>query len=140
MNLNDYDELAKKYLSEEGYKHSHRVYNIVLSNEYIIPESIYSDCEKLALIHDLIEDCPDFNPSIIDEPFIQDALNFISRPEWQSYNSYIQRIADYAKADYRAAKIAWWVKLADIKDHLALKETLKDSLRQRYIAALKILL
>lgn len=140
MNLNDYNKLAKKYLPEEVYNHSLRVYNFIVNNKYIIPESIYSDCEKLALIHDIVEDCPDFNPSVIDEPFIQDALNFISRPDWQSYNSYIQRIADYARADYRAAKIAWWVKLVDIKDHLNQKETLKDSLRERYVSALEILL
>lgn len=34
----------------------------------------------------------------------------------------------------------WWVKLADIKDHLIQKDTLTDSLRDRYMWVLGYLL
>ena len=37
-------------------------------------------------------------------------------------------------------KCAWWVKIADMKDHLAQRDTLTEKLRDKYLEALPHLL
>ena len=52
------------------------------------------------------------------------------------YIPYIQHIRACA-GDWPEA---WWVKLADIKDHLAQTDTLTERLRDKYVGALPYLL
>ena len=52
------------------------------------------------------------------------------------YIEYIKRIKKWADTRQEA----YWVKLADMKDHLAQTETLTDKLKEKYLAALPYLL
>ena len=52
----------------------------------------------------------------------------------ETYDDYICRLRSSRN------KLAYIVKLCDIKDHLTQKETLTDSLKERYLKALPVLL
>ena len=58
---------------------------------------------------------------------ITKCLSILTRPEGMDYIPYIQHIRACA-GDWPEA---WWVKLADIKDHLAQADTLTERLRVR---------
>ena len=128
--------MAKKYYSKEGYDHAIRVMQYVADNE-MIPYEYRNVCLALAVMHDLLEDteysmnyglCKDF----------RDALNLLTKPKDMDYIEYINTIRDTSNYDYK--KCVWWVKLADMKDHLAQTDTLTDKLKDKYLKALPYLL
>ena len=95
--------------------------------------SIYGkDYELVGFLHDILEDTETI-PSELPKDIRDDILT-LTRLKSETYFNYIQRIK--TTGSERAIK----VKLCDIEDHLTQKDTLKDSLKKRYLKAKKILL
>lgn len=139
--INEFTNLlhyAMSFLDKKTYDHSLRVMLYVMCNESI-PTHLHDDCIITAIAHDLIEDC---KISIGDLPpirdVIADALDLLTKPEGYPYEDYIKEIKSAYGKDY--GKIAYWVKMADMKDHLAQKETLTPKLKEKYLEALPFLL
>jgi (p)ppGpp synthase/HD superfamily hydrolase len=122
--------------------HALRVANYAVSNQFC-PKEIKLDCYAVALCHDLVEDgyCTEEE---IKETFGGDALMISAidllthDKKTMSYESYIKRIKNYSFCD--RGIVAYWVKIADMKDHLMQTETLTDKLKEKYLLGLKELL
>ena len=127
--------IAKKYYPKDKYEHAMRVMQIVADNE-IIPQEYQHDCLVLAIMHDLVEDT-EYKPTLLPEN-LRDALKLLTKPKEMDYIEYIKNIRDTGYTNWRMC--AWWVKLADMKDHLAQTETLTDKLKEKYLTALPYLL
>lgn len=114
------------------FEHHKRVYeNYFISNENHTQYGIV-----LSLLHDLWEDT-DLPDDFTDDEYLLNLMELITHnPSIDTYEEYIQKIKD----NYRQYPEAYYVKLADIKDHLMLKDTLTDRLKEKYIGALRILL
>lgn len=91
--------------------------------------------KQVALGHDLLEDTDVSFEEIltIAEKQVADAIYILTRKSTETYIEYIYRIAESKNG------LAIKVKIADIEDHLSKKETLKKSLKKRYLKAKQIL-
>jgi hypothetical protein len=127
--------MAKAHYPEDKYNHALRVMQYVAEND-MIPFEYKEECVSLAIMHDLMEDTQ-YTGSGLPENFYK-ALKLLARPKDQEYAIYIKNIKDTCFTNWRMC--AYWVKLADMKDHLTQTETLTDSLKKRYMNALAILL
>lgn len=127
--------IAKEYYAKSTYDHAVRVMGYVAENE-TIPYEYREECLALAIMHDLMEDT-DYKPFGLPENFVK-ALRLLTKPEDMDYIAYIKQIKNTGYTNY--GWCAWWVKLADMKDHLAQKETLTEKLKDKYLAALPELL
>lgn len=107
----------------------------VADNE-MIPKEYREDCLVLAVMHDLIEDTEYLCNALPEN--MNKALNLLTKPKDKDYIEYIKEIRDTSHINWKMC--AWWVKLADMKDHLAQAETLTDKLKNKYLAALPYLL
>ncbi len=132
--------LCERYYEKETLAHAKRVY-------YYAQESSWDAIERcigglVALCHDLLEDTSctveDLSELCSDPEFIE-AVKILTKPRGEKYVSYCKRIKQ-TSLTCRAGRIAWFVKLADIKDHLSQKETLTDRLKEKYLAGLAELL
>ena len=121
--------------SDKTFSHVMRVAAIVAENR-IIPVDLMDDCISLAIMHDLLEDT-DCKPSDLPENFGR-ALNLLTKQDGVSYEDYCKNIKDACISNY--GRCAYWVKLADIKDHLSLTDTLTDKLKEKYLNGLRYLL
>lgn len=143
MNLLEYAlKIAKDYYEPKTYEHAMRVAGYVAQNE-LIDENRKESCIALAMMHDLIEDTRYRSLRLIDEYYrssidseFKEALNILTKNKECEYCDYIKNIKKHAK-DYSEA---YWVKLADMKDHLTQTETLTDKMKEKYLAALPYLL
>lgn len=131
--------LCKAKHSEKTYLHCIRVAEYAISNP-CCTNSVDKDiiC-KVALCHDLLEDTDVTieeisNATGLKVPFLTEYLLLLTKAEKEDYLSYIERL----KAS--SNRVAYIVKIADMKDHLNQKETLTDKLKQKYWEALPILL
>ena len=129
-------KLAKEYYSKDGYDHAIRVAGYVAEN-MSIPLEYRDDCVCLAIMHDLIEDTDFKLASYYPENFSK-ALLLLTKPKEMSYVDYCKNLRCVDYLNYRMC--AYWVKLADMKDHLSLKDTLTDKLKQKYLEGLAELL
>ena len=127
--------MAKKYYLEDTYNHAMRVMQYVAENE-MIPYEYHDECVALAIMHDLIEDT-EYTGSGLPENF-EYTLKLLTKSEDQDYIEYIKDIKNTRNISSRMC--AYWVKLADMKDHLAQTETLTDKLKEKYLKALPYLL
>lgn len=131
---------CEKHYDAETFAHAMRVACIstTLTNKEDKGELFIS-----ALCHDLIEDTEvtldDLREKLLSSSFDCDndytyclsAIETVTRQkEAETYQEYIKRIK--AKGSYDARII----KIADLKDHLEQKDTLKESLKDRYVDAL----
>lgn len=128
-------KVAKKYYPKDKYDHAMRVMQYVADNE-MIPQQYREDCLVLAVMHDLLEDTEYLGNALPENT--NKALNLLTKPKDKDYIEYIKEIRDTSNIGWRMC--AWWVKLADMKDHLAQTETLTEKLRDKYLAALPYLL
>lgn len=128
-------QMAKQYYSKDKYDHAIRVMVYVAENE-IIPYEYRNDCIALAIMHDLIEDTEYTGAELSDN--VYKALKILSKPKEQNYIEYIKNIKLHINTPW--GMCAYWVKLADMKDHLSQRETLTDRLRDKYLEALPYLL
>lgn len=127
--------IAKKYYTKDNYNHAIRVTNYVAENN-LIPESMMDDCIALAIMHDLLEDTEyKIDEKLFTTHFV-DCLKLLTKPKDQNYIEYIKNIRNHANSH----KHAYWVKLADMKDHLEQKETLTDKLKDKYLEAIPYLI
>lgn len=126
--------IAKQYYTQDGYDHALRVAGYVAENP-MVPESQMDISIALAIMHDLLEDTDYKCDGRLTVHFI-DSLELLTRTKQESYEDYIGSIKNNANKFPEV----YWVKLADMKDHLAQKETLTDRLRDKYLAALPELL
>lgn len=124
-------EMANKHYDEKGLAHAYRVAKYVEENK-LIPEEIKDFCVALGYMHDLVEDT-DYVPdeTVLDKHFIE-CLNLITKPKYQPYIEYIIGISNSKETHPEA----YWVKSADMKDHLQQKETLTERLKNKYMNAL----
>ena len=125
--------MAKKYYKPETYNHALRVAQYVAENP-MIPYEKMDECIALAIMHDLKEDT-EWSGGGLDKHFLE-CLNLITKPKEMNYIDYVKKIHDYSDTKPEA----YWVKMADMKDHLAQTETLTDKLKEKYLAALPYLL
>ena len=138
-------EIARKYYDESTFAHASRVAGFVEDNPFI-PIIYKTDCICLAWMHDLLEDTsyknePKFvvEKGFLNELVFDEALYLLTKPKDMDYISYIKRFKDEQYSAY-ARQYAWWVKIADMKDHLSRTETLTDRLKEKYLEALPYLL
>lgn len=128
-------KMAKHYYPKDKYDHAIRVMGYVAENE-MIPYEYRNDCIALAIMHDLIEDTEYTGLSLPQNMYR--ALKTLSKSKEEDYITYIKRIKENNYTDWGAC--AYWVKLADMKDHLAQTDTLTDRLKDKYLKALPYLL
>lgn len=132
-------ELAEHFYNEKTYQHAMRVAGYVASNK-VIPEYLRNDCVCLAIMHDLIEDT-DFEARDLPDDYcnFRNALILLTKRKDAKYTDYCNQIAS-KKCTTSYGICAYFVKLADMKDHLMLKETLTDKLKEKYLTGLAELL
>ena len=126
---------AKEYYTEEGYNHAMRVAGYVAEMR-MIPYNYQDECVALAIMHDLVEDT-EYKPTQLPEYFGK-ALKLLTKEKDQSYKEYCKTLKESTTLTY--GQCAYYVKLADIKDHLSQKETLTDKLKEKYLEGLAELL
>lgn len=129
--------VARKFYVEDTYYHVMRVAAFV-TEDNLIPKDRTEACVALAILHDLQEDT-DFNFNTdfgVINLYIQDCLNLLTKDKDTAYKDYLKIIKD----NYKNYPEAYWVKLADIKDHLTQTETLTDKLKEKYLTGLPNLL
>ncbi len=127
--------MAKKYYDSDTYEHALRVATYVADND-MIPDEDMDNCISLAIMHDLLEDTKYTTSGSGLSKGFTDCLNLLTRPKDKDYVEYIKQI----KKNYIDFPEAYWVKLADMKDHLTQTDTLTDKLKEKYLAALPYLL
>ena len=135
IKINDAMKIARQYYDKETYDHAIRVAGYVADNE-AIPSVFREDCVCLAVMHDLLEDT-DYNPTGLP-PSFKEALKLLTKPKEISYKDYCRSLQCYHGTSEKIC--AYFVKLADMKDHLMLKETLTDKLKEKYLEGLAELL
>lgn len=126
-------KIAREYYDEETFYHAMRVAAYV-SGSNLIPQNKREMCVIIAMMHDLLEDT-EFNSSLYFDCYNTDDCHMFSCIELLSKKEDIQ-YADYLrdiKENYENYPKAYWVKLADMKDHLNQKETLTEKLKEKYI-------
>ena len=148
-------DFSKEKYDAETFEHAKRVAEYTIHSPLFVyaVKYVFNDINVLyciALAHDLIEDtdatmteiihrmpCPVNSTDVIcakhAENVISDSLYYLTRAG-ETYHQYCKRIREYG------GMAAYCIKLADMKDHLTLKETLTDSLKERYISGLSALL
>lgn len=127
--------MAKKYYDSQTYAHAARVAQYVAENN-LIPDDKMDDCIALAWMHDLKEDTNWLGCLSSEYEQIEKCLDWLTKPKDMDYIDYIKRIKKWADTRQEA----YWVKLADMKDHLVQRETLTDELKEKYLASLPYLL
>ena len=132
-------ELAKRFLDETTYLHSERVASYTEENK-MIPHELREHCIALAWLHDLWEDSSCGIEEILPldpQKLLVTYMSYIThQAQEQNYTEYIQTI----KNIQNLYPEVWWVKLADMKDHLSQQETLTPRLKDKYTKALSVLL
>ena len=128
---------ARAYYDKETFDHAKRVADYTSDNE-AIPFDIRNECWCVALMHDLLEDT-DYEPYELypDYECAYKALRLLTN-KGKKYEDYCECIHNSTRTRY--GQIAWFVKLADIKDHLILSDTLTDRLKEKYLRGLRRLL
>ena len=127
---------AKQYYNPDTYKHALRVASFVADNIFI-PDSKMDNCIALAIMHDLEEDTNwDKNKCYELDEYLKESIGLITRKKNVSDIEYIKNI----KENMVLYPEVYWVKIADMKDHLAQTDTLTDKLKEKYIEALPYLL
>lgn len=132
-------ELAKRFLDETTYLHSERVASYTEENK-MIPHELRERCIALAWLHDLWEDSSCGIEEILPldpQKLLVTHMSYIThQAQEQNYTEYIKTI----KNIQNLYPEVWWVKLADMKDHLSQQETLTPRLKDKYTKALSVLL
>lgn len=138
--ITDAIKVARKYYNDRTYYHAMRVMAHVV-NDNSIPKEKMERCIVLAIMHDLQEDTgfdylKDSSEDLYDS-YTEECLKILTRDkENVSYEDYLSNI----KSNYNSYPEAYWVKMADMKDHLSETETLTDELKEKYLKALPCLL
>lgn len=131
--------IARKYYNKKTFYHALDVANYVSEN-YMIDKPTKEDAIIVAILHDLLEDT-DLKEEdllkIFDENIVN-AVKILTKDKEQSYVDYCIEIKN--SISLFSGQLAYWVKLADMKDHLSKTETLTDKLKAKYLEGLAYLL
>lgn len=127
--------VAREYYDESTYYHAMRVAAYV-ADDNLIPDDKKDDCIVLAIMHDLLEDTKFDISSFSMDYNLKDCLQILTKDTESTYEEYVKHIKD----DYPYHPEAYWVKIADMKDHLSQTETLTDRLKEKYLNAIPYLL
>lgn len=130
--------LANKYLPPKKLAHSMRVAEYALNDYdfYKYPRVEDDEIFVIALLHDVIEDTECTFEEIKEcgiPDYLVGYLDYLTNRKDESYMEYIQRCAS-------GPAMPVIVKRADMKDHLLLKDTLSDKLKEKYLPALPYIL
>ena len=146
-------EVCSQYYDGETMLHASRVANYVLSNP-LVRDNLEELCLIVALLHDVVEDT-DYTLEQLKEDFslksftwfgkdpgilIANTVDIVTKRENEKYTDYIIRVKEAAISNNIEGEAAYWVKVADMKDHLSLTDTLTDKRKEKYLAGLAILL
>jgi (p)ppGpp synthase/HD superfamily hydrolase len=117
----------KKDKAGEPYtKHLYRVRDSV--------DGCYGDKQKIcAVLHDLLEDCPEWNYQILEQLFdkeIADTVQLLTHDNSDDYFAYVRRIKNSGNG------FAITIKIADLKDNMNITR-FKDTLSDKDLARLK---
>lgn len=123
---------AKKYYNREIYEHAARVAGYVAENA-MIPDDKMDACIALALMHNLKEGT-DWSGGGFDD-YYRECMSLLSRPGGMDYTEYLKRIRENSGTHPET----YWVKMADIKDHLMQPRTFAGE-ADKYTEALAYLL
>lgn len=138
MNISCAIKKAKQYCDKKIYNHSLRVIEHIAEMDIIPNNAMKDDCICLILMYNLIgnTELTEFDAfSEYEEPCLIEALSLMEKPKSISlYNNYYSRIKK--NMNTYSGKLAYFVTLADIKEHLCQKETLTDELKNRYLEGL----
>lgn len=137
INFSNVLKISEKFYDKNTFYHAIRVTVNVVNNN-LIPANELDNCINLALMHDLLEDT-DFSLDEYSDYFdcrMEACLRLLTKNKEDTYEHYLMSI----KENYGNYPEAYWVKLADIKDHLTQIETLTDELKEKYLKALPCLL
>lgn len=128
---------AKCFYHPNTYQHAIRVANYVADSN-LIPEEKRDFCIALALMHDLLEDTMFETTYLVEncQHHFVECLNLLTKDRRSAYENYIKNI----RFNANQCPEAYWVKMADMKDHLAQKDTLTDKLKEKYLNALPLFL
>ena len=129
--------LAQDYYDEKTFAHAMRVAAYV-ARDKSIPVECRDDAIALAMMHDLVEDT-EYDYEGLEIGF-RTALRLLTKDKEQSYVDYCKNIKESVFRFGDAGCIARWVKIADMKDHLNLKDTLTDKKKAKYLEGLAELL
>ena len=131
--LDTIEKIAKIWYDTATYNHAMRVYNFVYTDPKVTLKdfSFCNYCLALAICHDLFEDT-ECSQSMFNEELTR-GINILTRKPNESYISYCDRINIRNKPNnYYINEVdlaAWYVKLADMKDHLTQTATLTIDLK-----------
>ena len=130
--------LCRYWYDDETFDHCLRVALYVAENPCVTDGYDKNLCIILAMCHDLLEDTSckieEITKIVGDERVVTNVMDLLTRRSDEGYAAYIRRLK------YGNDRYAYVIKLADMKDHLNQRETLTDSLRERYWEALPELL
>ena len=127
---------ARKYYDENTFYHAMRVAAYV-AGDNLMSNSDKDNCIVLAIMHDLLEDTEyKIDEHSIINHRLEECLKLLTKSKSVSYNDYLKNI----KENYATHPETYWVKLADMKDHLSLTDTLTDKLKDKYLSGLRYLL
>ncbi len=133
----DVYEIAKKYYDEKTFDHAYRVsvYAIGIAGHFELSNIEYQLVNDIALLHDLLEDTNykiEEHSGDFYKETMWNAVQLLTKNDNDSYEDYLLRL--------KINKYAYIVKLADMKDHLNLKDTLTEKLKKKYLNGLAVLL
>lgn len=126
--------MAKKFYDKDTYDHAMRVATYLAENP-IINEENMEDCIALGIMHDLLK-CTEYSSDGIADPHFKNCLELLTKPNDMDYITYVKNIKECADMNPEP----YWVKIADMKDHLSEIGTLTDNLKEKYLKALPYLL
>lgn len=135
MKISTAMRIAKEFYDEKTYAHAMRVAGYVAEN-MTIPHEYRDECVALAILHDLWEDTDASRTQFPDN--FTEALKLLTKPKGEDYTEYCKRLRPTRGTHYQ--NCAYWVKLADMKDHLTLTDTLTDKRKAKYLAGMAVLL
>lgn len=123
-------KFAKERLSADKFEHSLRVMEYTLDTvKFYDIDDLYFKPMIIALLHDVVEDSDTTLDEIEREfsRYIRNCVEVLTHDkENMSYPEYIDLIMNCPLPEAKA------VKHADMKDHLAQKETLTPKLKEKY--------
>lgn len=140
-------EIAEQYYDEKTMAHAERVAEYAVCSKLVKLFDITSSVElqliyDIAILHDILEDTefkvPEYDLNDMYEVTLWRAVRALTiNKAVESYDDYCARLKMMNAEHY---KYAYIVKLADMKDHLSLKDTLTDRLKEKYLSGLAELL
>ena len=127
--------IAEKYYPKKKLQHALRVanYAVEIGSIDVRCENKSDELFVVGLLHDLVEDT-EYTKEQLFEDFgypIGDAVMIVTKGEDEEYQDYIQRVLNSKNL------IAFIVKKADMKDHMAQTETLTDKLKEKYFPVIQ---